>query len=535
MSATFRVMCPRESLMTYLAAGSVFQEGLVDSSDNDDYQSKLDSLVQAWTSAEVSSLADVEGFVKWFLTNKADAIRDTMLRPIRVECGLGNPPDPFTTNASESINAMLKRKVSYKQSELPAFIDHVKQLINEQEKEVERAVIKRGKYRFRKQYRFLEVEEGKWFTMSSEQRQRHLAKVQSAAVSDACEPGVEPADGAGSSLDIQCGRGNALSKALSVNVEAAVKAVNLPLTCVERMWLKAAELIHKEHAIVPAPGQSPEAKMVLSYSGKSPHMVTPIKGGGFSCDSNCANWKSLGICSHSIAVAEINGKLSEFVAFVQKKKKRPNITKLTTASMPKGRGRKGGVPPRKRKAPVHGEPTRLPMSTRSSGDIGQSMSSTSPPSQESAGIALSPMEYNTHVNASGMSTVTTHNTYSPGSLWQAYGCPSTYTYPDWRWPPPSYSPWSWPNLGLPPPTPPSPMSSSPLSAPPEPYKVCFKVGNIAVCNGCRNTFLDADKIVIQHPEFRQFISPRTGLPSSKYGIAYYHTRRKCIELKWGVF
>ena len=39
--------------------GTVFQEGLVDSCDNDDYKSKLDSLVQAWQCSEMSSSADI--------------------------------------------------------------------------------------------------------------------------------------------------------------------------------------------------------------------------------------------------------------------------------------------------------------------------------------------------------------------------------------------------------------------------------------------------------------------------------------------
>ena len=269
-----------------------------------------------------------------------------MIRPIREECGLGHPPDIFTTNASESINAVLKHKVNYKQSELPVFIDHVKQLVDEQEKEVERVVVTRGKYKFRAQDHFLEVDEAKSFTVNSEQRKRHLSKVRSATVCDACEPEAESSDGdVRSCPEIQYGRGNSLLKTLSVDVDSAIKAVNLPATCLEGMWSKAADLLHKEHAIAPAPGHSPEAKMVLSYSGKSPHMVTPVKGGGFSCDSNCANGKSLGVCSHSIAVAEVNGKLSQFIAFVQKKKKHPNITCLTTTSMPSGRGRKGSAPP----------------------------------------------------------------------------------------------------------------------------------------------------------------------------------------------
>ena len=72
-----------------------------------------------------------------------------MLRCVREECGLGCPPDILTTNASESVNAVLKRKVD--------FIDKLKELVQEQQREVERAVIGRGKYHFREQYRFLEI------------------------------------------------------------------------------------------------------------------------------------------------------------------------------------------------------------------------------------------------------------------------------------------------------------------------------------------------------------------------------------------
>ena len=55
-----------------------------------------------------------------------------------------------------------------------------------------------------------------------------------------------------------------------------------------------------------------------------------------------------------------------------------------------------------------------------------------------------------------------------------------------------------------------------------------------MCNGCRNNFSKSDdKIVIQHAEFCQFTSPCTGLPASKFGNAYYHASRRCIELRWG--
>ena len=63
--------------------------------------------------------------------DKASFIRDTMLRPIRVECGLGCLSEIFTTNASESVNALLKYKLNYEQSELPEFINKVKEVIAE--------------------------------------------------------------------------------------------------------------------------------------------------------------------------------------------------------------------------------------------------------------------------------------------------------------------------------------------------------------------------------------------------------------------
>ena len=45
----------------------------------------------------------------------------------------------------------------------------------------------------------------------------------------------------------------------------------------------------------------------------------------------------------------MNGKLSDYIEKVKKKKKTPNITKLAEATIPKGRGRKGSEDPRKRK------------------------------------------------------------------------------------------------------------------------------------------------------------------------------------------
>ena len=84
--------------------------------------------------------------------------------------GLGCPPDSFTTNASETANFIVKNKVDYKRNQLVEFVDELKQVIDDQEREIEKAVICTGKYQFKSEYKHLEVPESKWYKMSPSQK-----------------------------------------------------------------------------------------------------------------------------------------------------------------------------------------------------------------------------------------------------------------------------------------------------------------------------------------------------------------------------
>lgn len=77
------------------------------------------------------------------------------------------PWKPFSINACKSINAVLNGKVNYKRSNLPQFLDKLKELIDEQVKEVECAVIRCGKYIFQREYQHLEVPDARWFSCLS--------------------------------------------------------------------------------------------------------------------------------------------------------------------------------------------------------------------------------------------------------------------------------------------------------------------------------------------------------------------------------
>jgi hypothetical protein len=309
--------------------GSTYVAGLVDSASEEEFFEKLEAKKADWLKREAGV---VHGFFDWFFHYKVEMITSGMLQPMREDTGLGCPPASFTTNACESLNAMLKRKVNYKKNELPAFVDHLKSLIDEQERELERAVIGRGKYRFRREFQHFQVEEV-WFRMSRDQREKHLKKVAHAQIK--C---LES-----DSADLH------KSKELSIDPQKFQSGLNIPLPSVQAIWNKAAELISQPNLIVAAPGHGTESKIVLSRTGKRPHLVTCGKNGRYSCDGDCPNWKSLGICSHSVAVAQVNGSLKEFCDHYRKSKRLPSMSQLLLSGMPSGMGNKRNRVSRKRK------------------------------------------------------------------------------------------------------------------------------------------------------------------------------------------
>ena len=140
-------------------------EGLVDSLNEEEFSQKLEVLQRQWNELEKTHNA-CPGFYNWFMRNKATTIMQTMMKPVREEAGLGSPPEPFTRNASETVNSIIKSHVWYKASQL---VELTEEVIDEQEKEVERVVIGRGKFHFKEEYKHFQVPETQWFKMKPEQ------------------------------------------------------------------------------------------------------------------------------------------------------------------------------------------------------------------------------------------------------------------------------------------------------------------------------------------------------------------------------
>jgi len=125
------------------------------------------------------------------------------------------------------------------------------------------------------------------------------------------------------------------------------KILDIPEATLTSIYAKAAELVHKQDAIMQAPGKN-ECMMVESKSGKRPHMVTKQQVGKFACDEECRMFLSSHFCAHTVAVAEKMQLLSQFVLWRQKSQKGVNLARIVMNDAPKGAGRKGNKPPLKR-------------------------------------------------------------------------------------------------------------------------------------------------------------------------------------------
>ena len=100
------------------------------------------------------------------------------------KAGLGSPPSRYYTNEVESKNMVLKEKVQYKSSQLPEFVEKMCDLMDEQKKEIECAMIGTGQYRIRKEYNHLAVDASRWFKMNREQCQRRITRFMRALIND---------------------------------------------------------------------------------------------------------------------------------------------------------------------------------------------------------------------------------------------------------------------------------------------------------------------------------------------------------------
>ena len=154
---------------------------MVDCESAEEVDRCLEQLKPLWESREAQYLSFCSSclesrFYKFFTQHQLEVVKYHMRKDIRESVGLGSPPTIYTTNGFESINAAIKRKVNYKESEWPQFNDQMKEFATHQQEEIIRSLSRRGQYRLKPEFSHYGVSNQEWLKMRSDQRRALIAK-----------------------------------------------------------------------------------------------------------------------------------------------------------------------------------------------------------------------------------------------------------------------------------------------------------------------------------------------------------------------
>ena len=336
--------------------GTHYEKGLVDSESAEVFNKAVAKIENQWNNFEIGCLGKNHKpqFHTWFCRHKVEDIIQCVLPNVRAKAGL-YATSKFTTNNSESLNHVIKQEVEWQENKLPVLIDHLLNIVEQHENELQRAVICRGEWQFTSLYKHLEINEKVWFSeMTSSAKQKHMKKVLScnlvtmASLSTSSSGGNCSLNMASLPTSSSVDSGASGNCSLSVTVES-IPCCNMSCDMLTCIWKKAESLLANGHVIkIPWP-KDERSRLVKSSSSICPHMVYfNAKNSKFICDEHCSMYKGFHICSHVVAVAEDNGQLKQFLESASAVLK-PNLTNIANEGMPAGSGRKGGQPKRKHK------------------------------------------------------------------------------------------------------------------------------------------------------------------------------------------
>ena len=157
--------------------GSIFESGLSEAGSAEQFISLFESLEEKWSSLHSNGKA----FHAWFDSKKTEGFIRSVISPVRQRAGLGCPPDKFTTNRSERKNGVLqdcvKGELGTAKIDEYTLVKTLEKLVNSLGQEMELAVLDKGEYQLRPEFRHLVVTGDKWAKMTNDQRKKALSRV----------------------------------------------------------------------------------------------------------------------------------------------------------------------------------------------------------------------------------------------------------------------------------------------------------------------------------------------------------------------
>ena len=249
-----------------------------------------------------------------------------MLKPVRIEAGLGDPLNEFTTNDLEAGNFIIKHGINFDKQKPQEFIENVKEITNMQFRNEDRAVFGKGPYNLRKGFKKDYVNDFEWGQLTAQQRLTKIKEFRNVCMSEK--------DKDHENYSTISGSANNLSMSPK---DSGMNTV--PLSVLETMFEKVKSLVRNDGLVLEKPGAT-DGSYIVAGSANRFFCVSPWKGRSFKRYRSCINSR-LKICEHVIAVAEKSGKLQQFVEWFRRSKCGASVSALALNGAPKSMGKKG--------------------------------------------------------------------------------------------------------------------------------------------------------------------------------------------------
>ena len=316
--------------------GSNKTVGLLQAKSTVDFDEHLEDLTRIW------AVRDPNDRITAFVERNVDMMKECMIEEVRVQAGLGSAP--FYTNQSESLNFRLKSSVtSFKEMGLLAFVQAMENFSKAENQEVQLAYCCASKkMTVREGFKgFLECRN--YFSLSSHCRSEFFRTVGEYTMEQLNS--LVPGESALSSkalenflpyFDIQPDQCN-----ISVNVET-----------LKSVFLKAYSYVSQPSEMmceIPSLKPGVVKFSLVSHTTARNNEVTHVTSNN-EVQCMCQSYSVHKICSHAVAVAQVQGVLPQYVRWHRQNKFGSNKTRRVLGEVnQRFIGRKPNKPRRSRK------------------------------------------------------------------------------------------------------------------------------------------------------------------------------------------
>ena len=120
-------------------------------------------------------------------------MKESMLKSVRREAGLGNPPREYTNNDPEAANFMVKHALNFDPKSPEEFINEIRNIVETQFRNEDRAVFGKGQFKIRPEFQHLAVSDQQWSKLTKEGRMKKLQTYLKSGMAEKRELSVEAA------------------------------------------------------------------------------------------------------------------------------------------------------------------------------------------------------------------------------------------------------------------------------------------------------------------------------------------------------